>query len=345
MRLIFILGRSARSGVGRARARAAPAPSDEKNVLRFIWAKISEMSSRRIAKGMGRLIPLFIAAAFSAIAQTGVLTYHNDNARTGRDLNEILLTPSNVKSGLFGKRLLRIGDEPVYAQPLYLPRVNIAGKGFHNVIFFATGHDTLYAFDADDDTGSNAEPLWQTSFIDPANGVTAVPAADVACDVIWPELGIIGTPVIDPVAGTIFLIAETKEPGPQYVFRLHAIDVSNGMERPDSPVVIQPPGFVPLAHKQRAALLLSNGVLYSPWSSNCDLGSYHGWVLAHDPSTLKLLNVFSDTPNGNGASFWNGGAGPAADASGNIYVVSANGDFNAGSGGTSYGDSVLKLEP
>jgi uncharacterized protein (TIGR03437 family) len=236
-------------------------------------------------------------------------------------------------------------DGTIYGQPLYLPRVKIAGKGLHNVIFVATGHNSLYAFDADDNSGANAAPLWQVSFIDPAHGVTAVPAPDIGCFVVQPELGVIGTPVIDPVAGTIYLIAETKEHGSQYFFRLHAIDVTSGAERPGSPAVIQPPGFVPFAHKQRGALLLSNGVLYSPWSSNCDQGTYHGWIMAHDPTSLKLLGVFNATPAGRSGSFWNGGAGPAADGAGNIYVVSANGDFDADSGGSSYGDSVLKLGP
>ena len=278
-----------------------------------------------------------------ASAQTPVLTYHNDNARTGRYLSEIVLKPGNVKAGTFGKRYLRLVDGTIYGQPLYLPRVKIAGKGLHNVIFVATGHNSLYAFDADDNSGANAAPLWQVSFNDPAHGVTAVPATDIGCFVVQPELGVIGTPVIDPVAGTIYLIAETKEHGNQYFFRLHALDVTSGAERPGSPVTIQPPGFVAFVHKQRGALLLSHGVLYSPWSSNCDQGAYHGWIMAHDPASLKLLGVFNATPGGQAGSFWNGGAGPAADAAGNIYDVSANGDFDADSGGSRYGDSVLKL--
>ncbi|HET9321282.1 MAG TPA: hypothetical protein VFO27_15950, partial [Bryobacteraceae bacterium] len=123
-------------------------------------------------------------------------------------MSEILLKPANVKAGTFGKRYLRLVDGTIYGQPLYLPRVKIAGKGLHNVIFVATGHNSLYAFDADDNTGANAAPLWQISFIDPAHGVTAVPATDIGCFVVQPELGVIGTPVIDPVAGTIYVIAE-----------------------------------------------------------------------------------------------------------------------------------------
>lgn len=281
--------------------------------------------------------------ACSAAAQTSVLTYHNDNARTGQYLSEFLLTPANVRAPQFGSRYFLPVDGSVYAQPLYLSRVKIAGKGLRNVLFVATSHDSLYAFDADDEAGS-AEPLWKTSFLDPAHGITTVPAADVQCAVI-PELGITGTPVIDAKSGVIYLIAVTKEPGGKSVFRLHAIDVTTGAERPGSPVVIHPPGFVPLSHKQRTALLLSNGVVYSSWSGHCDLGTYHGWVMAHDAATLNLIAVFNDTPKGSGASFWNGGAGPAADPEGNIYVVSANGDIGGISSDGALDESVLKLAP
>ena len=160
-----------------------------------------------------------------------------------------------------------------------------------------------------------------------------------------PELGINGTPVIDPVAGTIYLIAYTKESGDQYVYRLHALDVTNGTERPGSPVAIQPSGFVALAHKQRTALLLSNGVVYSTWSGNCDDGTYHGWVMAHDASTLTLSGFFNASPDDSGSSFWNGGAGPAEDAQGNIYVVSANGDFDGDAALAEYDESVLRITP
>jgi len=288
------------------------------------------------------LLAFFLAAL--GFAQTGVLTSHNDNARTGRYSNEILLTPANVKTGQFGRRYVLALDGAIYAQPLYMSRVKIAGKGLRNVLFVATAHDSLFAFDADDESSPMPQPLWQVSFIDPANGVTTVSESDVNCQVI-PQLGITGTPVIDPVAGTIYVIAETKEAGNQFVFRLHAIDITSGAERPGSPVEIQPPGFVPLMHKQRSGLLLSNGVIYSTWSGHCDLGTYHGWLMAHDATTLKLLGVFNTTPTDHGASFWNGGAGPAADPDGNIYAVSANGDFDGNANAARYDNSVLKLTP
>lgn len=289
----------------------------------------------------GNLIAALLIGAVTLAAQTSVVTYHNDNARTGQYSNETLLTPANLNAGLFERRNFLALDGAVYAQPLYLSRVHVAGQGFHNVLFVATSHDSLYAFDADDQSGS---PLWQVSFLDAANGVTSVSETDVGCTVIA-ELGITGTPVIDPVSGTIYLIAYTKESGDQYVYRLHALDVTNGSERPGSPVAIQPSGFVPLAHKQRTALLLSNGVVYSTWSGNCDDGTYHGWVMAHDASTLMLSGFFNASPGDSGSSFWNGGAGAAADAQGNIYVVSANGDFDGNAALAEYDESVLRISP
>ncbi len=283
-------------------------------------------------------VALFLLAIELA-AQPSVVTYHNDNARTGQYLNETLLTPAGLNAGWFAKRYVLAVDGAVYAQPLYLSRVKIAGRGFHNVLFVATSHDSLYAFDADSESAS---PLWQVSFLDAASGVTSVSAADVGCSVI-PELGITGTPVIDPVSGTIYAIAYTRESGDQYVYRLHALDVTNGAERLGSPAAIQPPGFVPLAQKQRAALLLSNGVVYSTWSGNCDMGTYHGWVMAQDASRLTLSGFFNDSAGDRGSSFWNGGAGPAADAQGNIYVVSANGDFDGDAALAHYDESVLRI--
>ncbi len=273
-------------------------------------------------------------------AQVQVVTYHNDNARTGQNLSEVLLSPSNVKAGAFGKRFTQAVDGNVLAQPLYLPAVYVPGKGIHNVVYVATAHDSLYAFDADSATGANAAPLWHVSFLDAANSATTVPAGDVNCFVAGIELGIAGTPVIDPATLTIYLVAETKEAGPSYVFRLHAISASTGAEKPGSPVEIQTPGFVPLQYKQRGALLLSRGVVYTPWGSNCDIEPYHGWMLAYDASSLALVSVFNVTPNGEEGSFWNAGGGPAADAEGNIYHMSANGDFD---GGTNFGDSFLRF--
>ncbi|HVT95027.1 MAG TPA: hypothetical protein VHD76_19405 [Bryobacteraceae bacterium] len=277
--------------------------------------------------------------------QVQVTTYHNDNARTGQNRNEYLLTPENVAAGSFGKRFTYQVDGQVLGQPLYLPSVKIEGKGTHNVVIAATAHDSVYAFDADSNEGANAEALWHVSFLSSDPKVTSVPTSDVSCLVIAPELGIVGTPVIDPASGILYLVAETKEGDSNYVFRLHALDISTGAEHRGSPVEIASPGFSAFEHKQRAALLLANGMVYVPFGSNCDQGDYHGWIFAYDSATLAAKAVFNASPQDGGSAFWNAGAGPAADELGNIYAVSANGIADLSNGRHEYGDSVIRLNP
>ena len=290
-------------------------------------------------------------------AQVNVLTYQYDNTRAGLNSNETVLTPASVNQNQFGKLFSYPVDGYVYAQPLYLSNVAIPGKATHNVVFVATEHDSVYAFDADSNAGPNAAPLWQVNFLDSSRGVTTVPASDLGCGQIVPEIGITGTPVIDPASGTLYLVAMTKEStgsAVSYVHRLHALDVTSGAERPGSPVVIQPssPGtgdggstavFIPKNYKQRPGLLLLNGIVYTAWSSHCDIGRYHGWLVGHDAQTLEQLTVYNSTPNGGQGSFWASGAAPAADAAGNIYVVSGNGTFDFARGGPDLGDSYIKL--
>ena len=289
--------------------------------------------------------------------QVSVLTYHNDLARTGQNLNETILTPANVSSGQFGPRFSYAVDGQIYAQPLYLPGVVIPGKGIHNVVFVATEHDSVYAFDADNYL---AEPLWHASFLNPAQGVTTASASDLGCDSITPEVGITGTPVIDPDTRTLYVVAMTAEASlGGYVQRLHALDVTTGAERPGSPVEIQAsvPGqgdgnstvqFKPWFYKERAGLLLLDGVVYTSWSSHCDSGNYHGWIIGYkawswDAQGLQQAAVYTSTPDWDAGSFWQGGAAPAADTNGNIYVASANGTFDANMGGSDLGDSIIKL--
>jgi hypothetical protein len=293
-----------------------------------------------------------LACALWWNCNVSVLTYHNDLARTGQNLKETLLTPASVGSPQFGQLFSYPVDGQVYAQPLYMPGVIVPGKGIHNVVFVATEHDSVYAFDADNNL---AAPLWQASFLNPAQGVTSASAADLECASITPEVGITGTPVIDPATGTLYVVAMTEEGAAgNYVHRLHALDVTTGAERPGSPVEIQAsvPGtgdgtttvqFEPWLYKERAGLLLLNGVVYTAWSSHCDSGNYHGWIIGYAAGSLRQTAVFADTPNWNAGSFWQGGAAPAADSSANIYVVSANGTFDANMGGSDLAESVLRL--
>ncbi len=296
---------------------------------------------------------LMLAWVIPASAQTSVLTYQYDLSRAGANRNEVALTPANVNVNQFGKLFSYPVDGYVYAQPLYLPNVSVPGKGTHNIVFVATEHDSVYAFDADGPGGPAAGPLWKVSFVDPAAGITSVPASDTGCGQIVPEIGITGTPVIDPKTGTLYVVAMTKEKG-SYVHRLHALDVATGQERAGSPVVIQAssPGtgdggsvdrFIPRNYKQRPGLLLLNGVVYTAWSSHCDIGTYHGWLIGYDAQTLAQVSVFNSTPNGGLGSFWAGGAAPAVDADSNIYVVSANGSWNRATGGPDLGESYIKL--
>jgi hypothetical protein len=289
-----------------------------------------------------------------------VTTYHNDNARTGQNLNETILTPANVNSTQFG--LLFIAptiDGYVYAQPLYLSNVTLPGQGAHNVVFVATEHDSVYAFDAD----TYGSPLWHVNFLSSGGTtvVSTVPNSDLGTGDIVPEIGITGTPVIDPKTGTLYLVAKTKETTgttSTYVQRLHALDVTTGQECPGSPVVIQAsvPGtglgnsngtlaFNALRENQRPALLLLNGIVYIAWASHGDIDPYHGWLIGYNATTLQQVAVFNTTPNGTRGGIWQGGGGPAADSSGNIYFMTGNGTFSAPNLGTGidYGDSFLKL--
>jgi hypothetical protein len=293
--------------------------------------------------------------ALASAAQVNVITQHNDMSRTGQNLAEKILTPANVNATQFGKKFSQTVDGYVYAQPLYLSSVSIPNKGTHNVVYVVTEHDSVYAFDADSNTGANAKPLWQVSFIDPAHGITSVSSSDVACGDLVPEIGITGTPTIDPKAKTIYLIAKTKEKG-SFVQRLHALDATTGAERPSSPVVIQAtvPGtgdggttvsFNALTEGQRPGLLLMNGTVYIAWASHCDNGTYHGWLLGYNAATLKQVAVHNATPNGERGGYWASGAGVAGDPGmSSVFIPTGNGTFDADQSGSDYGDSILRVQ-
>ena len=280
----------------------------------------------------------------------GTFTRLNNNSRTGQNLQEYALTPTTVNQTQFGKLFSCPVDGYVYASPLYVANLAISGQGTHNVVFVATERDDVYAFDADNPSCSQ---IWYTSFINPSAGITTVPQSSVSSTDIVPEIGVTGTPVIDPSSGTLYVVAKTEENG-TYVQRLHALDITTGAEKFGGPVVIQASvagsgdgsstvSFNPLWENQRAALLLANGVVYIAWGSHGDLGPYHGWLLGYNASTLQQVAVWNSTPNGSGGGIWQGGDGPSADSSGNIYAIPENGTFDANTGGADYGGSFVKL--
>jgi hypothetical protein len=280
-------------------------------------------------------------AGVSSTAQINVTTFHNDNSRTGQNTAETLLTLSNVNSNQFGKLFSVAVDGSVYAQPLYLSNVSISGAN-HNVAYVATEHDSVYAIDAD-----NGAVLWKQSFINPAAGITTVPSSDTGCNDLTPEAGITSTPVIDAASGTIYLLARSKENG-SFVQRLHALDVATHVEKFGGPVVIsgtfQGRTFNPLTQNNRSALLLENGHVVIAWASLCDNGPYQGWVMSFNAADLTqqeaVFNTEPDTIVGNDAGIWMSGDGVAADANGNLYFATGNGDYNSTG---DYGDTILKL--
>jgi hypothetical protein len=292
---------------------------------------------------------LFIFAAMTlGRAQTPVTTWHYDNARSGANPNETILTPQNVNSKQFGQLFNQPVDGQIIGQALYLPGVTIPGAGVHNVVYVATMNDSVYAFDADGATGSNANPLWHTSFL--GSGVTPVPIKLQGCGgtTFWTQVGIVSTPVIDTTSGTIYVVAKTYE-NSKFIHRLHALDVTTGLEQTGSPIVITASYeyggtnyvFEDMMQVNRPALLLENGYVYIAMGSNGCRGDHEeGWVVAYDATTLQPVGAFDDEPGESAAAVWMRGGGLSADSSGNIYGATADGPFAAG---TNFGQSVFKL--
>lgn len=299
-----------------------------------------------------------IAALFAALlptvagAQVNVLTQHYDNARTGVNLHETALNTRNVNPSSFGKLFERKVDGQLYAQPLVATGLVFPGKGKHDVVFCATEHNSVYAFDADDPKAS--APLWHV------NLGPSMPYTDIY-KTQWTDMneeaGITSTPVIDLREGVIYVEAKSKENG-KYYQRLHELDLLTGQEKPGSPVTITAtvPGtgidavngkitFDALHQLQRPGLLLLGGVVYLAFGAHADVQPFHGWILGYDARTLKQVCVFNSSPNGSEGSFWQAGQGLLADASGNIYGSTGNGDLDAFSGGKNYGNCLLKLTP
>ena len=283
----------------------------------------------------------------------GMLTYHADRFRSGVNLQEFALTPATVNSGTFGKLFSRSVDGQIYAQPLYVANLTIAGAK-HNVVYVATEHSSVYAFDAD---GKTTAPFWKHSFINPAAGVTTIPKPSNA--LIAPEISISSTPVIDASTSTIYVSVSTKENG-NIVHRLHALSLTTGAEKFGGPIAIQGsvPGtypalakngrvpFVPAQHLQRPALLLLNGNVYIAFGSNGDVLPYNGWLFAYSAQGTGVLHqvaLFCTSPNQGASALWQSGDGPAADNSNNIYIATGNGPFDLNTGGPDSGNTVLKL--
>jgi hypothetical protein len=297
------------------------------------------------------------SVGFAVTDLAGVFMHHNDAARTGQNLQEYALTTANVNSQTFSQLFSCPVDGLIYAQPLYTANL-LVGSTMRNVVFIATEHDSVYAFDAD---SPSCVQLWKTSFLGP--GVTTMSWLDTAnpnvsgasaTNDVYPEIGITSTPVIDPASSTIYVEAKTKETvgtgcsssSPCYVHRLHALSLATGTEKFGGPVVITGPNFNSQRHFNRPALLLSNNTVYIAFGSHGDIPNWYGWLFGYDATTLaqKFMFATSDATGGvsNGASIWDGGAGPAADASGNVYASTGNGTYD---GTKNFSESALKISP
>jgi hypothetical protein len=355
-------------------------------------SRMNEKDARHVKRRARGILPisaalcaLVLLSAWCAIAQTNVVTQHYDNSRTGLNANETILTPANINMTTnpngFGKLFSYPVDGWVYAQPLYLPGVTM-GAGTvqagttHNVLFIATQHDSVYAFDADSNTGANANPLWQITLLDAVHGATSgattVPNGDVSTGDIVPEIGITGTPVIDPATNTLYVVGKTKESG-TYVQRLHALDITTGVEKLGGPVVLSGsvPGngsgssggtlnWDPKWENNRPGLLLLNGIVYLGFGSHGDNGPWHGWILAYNASTLQPTGMWCASPNGSADGVWMSGSGLAADVPdpvghpfGRMFTSTGNGSHSAPVNTTvpliydntmNYGDSIIKLD-
>jgi hypothetical protein len=324
-----------------------------------------------------KAMPIMVAVSIVALAgmmvllpdasATNWLTYHYDNARDGANTNEVLLTPANVNTNHFFKWFTYSVDAEVYAQPLYMANVAIAGQGTHDVVFVATENDTVYAFDADSNTGPNGGLLWQTNLGTAATSVRF--GTRYHHNVLNPLIGITGTPVIDPVAGTLYVdVLTTPVPDTTNAqHHVHALNIADGTERPDSPVLVAAsvPGtgvdssngvltFNANQENSRPALTLAGGVLYVTFGSFGDTDPYHGWVIGFNATNLQPVSnsVFATTPNASTGAFgvnagegglWMGGGGLCVDANTNLYFETANGSFSANTNGGDYGDTFVQL--
>lgn len=292
-----------------------------------------------------------VGLAAAAAAQVDVLTWHNDNARSGQYLQERILTPGNVRAATFGRLAVLNTDGKVDAQPLYVSGVAFPGGGTHNVLYAETEHGSVYAFDADD-----FAKLRQVSLIPSGEE----PSDDHGCSQVTPEIGITATPAIDRQvgpSGAMYVVAQSKDAAGRYHQRLHALDLATLAEQPGSPVEVTAsyPGrgtentFDASVHVERPGLAIANGMIYTSWGSHCDGGAYAGWVIRYNEKTLAQTGVLNLIPNGNDGGIWASGAGPAVDDSGDIFLMTGNGTFDAALDAAGmpakgdYGNAVVKI--
>lgn len=296
------------------------------------------------------MIRLVLAVSLMSFGARGqdVLTWHYDNARTGQNVRESKLTPGNVNVKTFGKLFVIPVDGKMDAQPLYVQQLTLANHERHNVLFVATEHDSVYAFDAD-----SGHELWHVRLLE--NRET--PSDDRNCGQIAPEIGITATPVIDRQRGPhgiLYAVTMSKDAQGNYHHMLHALDLQSGAEQSGGPTAILAafeggPDFDPKQYAERAALLLDHGTIYTTWTSHCDINPYNGWVISYDAGTLKQMGALNLTPHGAEGAIWQSGAGPAADAQGNVYVMVGNGSFDTTMNSTGFpsrgdfGNSFLKI--
>jgi hypothetical protein len=306
---------------------------------------IPSRSALRFLSPLAFMVAVLCLCGPPAFSQSDVLMHHNDVARTGQNLNETILTPANVNVNQFGKLFTQSVDGIVAGQPLYASNVLMADGLVHNVVIVVTQHNTVYAFDADNNLGNNAAPIWSVSL---NNGGTPDPIADYGCKGTgFSEIGITSTPVIDSAKTTIYAVAKTVMPDGTRQFALHALDLTTGSEKLGGPMTITgtygSDSFLVMYQIQRPALLLENGSIYIGFGGNgCDIYQYNGWLFVYNAQNLQQQFIFEIAPNGKWSSLWGGGAGPAADEFGNIYIVTANGTYD-GPGNNDFGDSVIKL--
>jgi hypothetical protein len=298
---------------------------------------------------------LILSAISFPVHAQDVLTYHNNNARTGVNPKETILAPANVNVANFGRLLTIPADGLVDAQPLYLHALTVAGA-VHNVLIVATEHGTVYAFDAD--SGVN---LWHITTL--KAGETT--SDDRGCGQVTPEIGITSTPaILRPKTGNpvIYVVAMSKDSTGKYHQRLHALDATTGKELRKGPVDIAATYagtgdnssggnviFDPGAYKERAGLLMIGNTVYLAWASHCDIRPYTGWIMGYNINTLAQTTVLNVTPNGNEGAIWGAGAGMATDGAGNIFLLDANGDFDTTLNASGfpangdYGNAFLRL--